>query len=80
VPYLILTLILAAIGTIIPGFTKALNWLVLFPIASFAFGTFIWAGITLFTPLDLMSLNSYFTTIALAGIPIGIWITKESLS
>ena len=78
--YLILTLILAAIGTAIPSFTKALNWLVLFPIASFAFGTFIWAGITLFTPLNLMSLNSYLTTIALTGIPIGIWITRESLS
>ena len=79
-PYLILTLILAAIGTAIPGFTKALNWLVLFPIASFAFGTFIWAGITLFTPINLMSLNSYLSTIALTGIPIGIWITRESLS
>ena len=79
-PYLILTLILAALGTIIPGFTKAFNWLVLFPIATFAFGTFIWAGLCFFTPLDVMSIKAYFATIAITGLPIGVWVTRESLS
>ena len=79
-PYLILTLILATIGTLIPGFTKTLNWLILFPLASITFGTFIWGGLSLFTPLNTLSTNAFLTTLALTGIPFGFWITRQSLS
>lgn len=79
-PFIVIMLICAAIGVAVPRFTWALNWLVLFPIMTMAFGSIMWCATNVVTGFSLMSLNSYLGFILLVGLPMGIFVTNESMS
>jgi hypothetical protein len=79
-PFFIVMLICAAIGVAVPGFTKFLNWFILFPIATVSFGSLVFATLLMFTNMNIMSINGYLTVVAVTGLPFGLWATKESLA
>ena len=77
-PFLIIWGILAFLGVAFPGFTKFLNYGLLFPFASLAIGSLSWSFLSLFTGGALFNFPSWILCLFFIGVPIAWKVAKFS--
>ncbi len=78
--FLIIWAILAVLGVAFPGFTKFLNYGLLFPFASVAIGSLTWSFLSLFTGGFFFNFPSWLFCLFFIGVPIAWKVAQFSES